>query len=631
MAGSKWKESSDLVARFKEMYTANPKASNVSYEGITLPTAVTSRLAANGLAFDNLPNLMRQALLWDMGLVVGHVNGDDTLMQVYVSVNGSMSNIMLPWNDYIKSTAGADPVTLVPKEQTTCTFGGVAYNRQKVMDGLALMKMLKCAVSLVGIDGQSTLIAQDALPPTVVPQPRLYKHQDTTQGWTLLGIHLLPTSSSAASGEAAWGECPVDASHEALIIPCEVKDYLSTSTNKYIPSYSSAMDSWLAEFKAANPNLTIKPSTTSISPTPVPTSTPNTSNVGLIVSVACGAVALLGLLLLWLLRRRRKQPLAYENTPEDGYAPATTQKHQGTGTFGTSSSQYGRHTGSEGISLASISLYRLQNEDVKIERLIGSGAYANVLLGSYKGRDIAVKQLLPGRASLVEVQALVDEIVLLAGFSSPYIIEFVGAMWDKPIDLACVLEYMDLGDLRHYLSHRPSSDYSWSEKVECIYNIVEGLVYLHSFPIIHRDLKSRNVLLDTRKGTKLTDFGVSREQTQETMTNGVGTYRWMAPEILKYNHYTVAADMYSFGMILSEFATHEIPYADRVNPYDGKPLIDTAIMAMVVSNEIQPTFTDDMPAFLKDIALQCISHDPSKRPTSMVLSSRIRKHMTMTF
>ncbi|CAK4650961.1 hypothetical protein LEN26_006959 [Aphanomyces euteiches] len=612
--------SSDYVARFKQIYLSNPTSGTVSYDGVVIPASVTSRLEAVGLTFASLPNLMRQALLWDMGLVVGEVNGVDMLMQVLVQANATMASIALSFEEYGQSTAGRG------LKCTNCSFNNQTYLRQEQMDGTNLAFILKCAVELVSVDANSSIIAQDALPASVIPQPRLYKHQDVTQGWTLPAIHTLPRTAPGASGEATYAKCPTDASHQALIIPCETKFQRSESLNINLPTPSAAMTAWLQEFKATNPDLG-----------------DSSSNTGVIVGCSIGALALILLVVafIWFRRRRQRQQVMDQDiayTP----GPPTASHHQdslgklqgGVSSYMTSVSGGGSDlarsraaTALDGVDLSMISIYRLDQDAIDVRKFLGSGAYANVMLGSYKDRDIAIKRLLPGRASLTEVQALVDEIVLMAGFSSPYIIEFVGAVWDKPVDLACVMEYMDLGDLRHYLSHRAPSDFSWSEKLECIYNIIEGLVYLHSFPVIHRDLKSRNVLLDSRKGTKLTDFGISKEQTQDTMTIGVGTYRWMAPEILRDNHYDVAADIFSFGMILSEFGTHHIPYADRVNPRDGKPLIDTAIMAMVIGGDIRPTFPEEMPQALKSLAMECLAHDPESRPTAYMASHLIRGQM----
>uniref|UniRef100_H3G576 Protein kinase domain-containing protein n=1 Tax=Phytophthora ramorum TaxID=164328 RepID=H3G576_PHYRM len=90
----------------------------------------------------------------------------------------------------------------------------------------------------------------------------------------------------------------------------------------------------------------------------------------------------------------------------------------------------------------------------------------------------------------------------------------------------------------------------------------QALGYLHACtpPVIHRDLKSNNVLLTDKLEPKVIDFGVSRGLVDLTMTAGVGTPYWTAPEILEGKRYTEKADIYSFGVVLSELDTGKIPY-----------------------------------------------------------------------
>ncbi|OQR90286.1 dolichyl-diphosphooligosaccharide-protein glycosyltransferase 48kD subunit, partial [Thraustotheca clavata] len=136
-----------------------------------------------------------------------------------------------------------------------------------------------------------------------------------------------------------------------------------------------------------------------------------------------------------------------------------------------------------------------------------------------------------------------------------------------------------------FLSKSTPEQFTWNQKFRSITSIVRGLQYLHSFqpPIIHRDLKSRNVLLDTNKGTKLTDFGESREMDLSTLTNGVGTYQWMASWERIIHHCGV-------GVILSEFSTHNAPYADFINPSTNQPYNQRYVMNQVSTVKIQPSF-----------------------------------------
>ncbi|OQR92673.1 protein kinase [Achlya hypogyna] len=227
-----------------------------------------------------------------------------------------------------------------------------------------------------------------------------------------------------------------------------------------------------------------------------------------------------------------------------------------------------RHGADEDIDLSPLAIYRVDAASVTILRAqpIAAGAYGEVWVGTC-GRDtVAVKR--NKYKSRAHVLKLIDEIKLLARMESPYIVSFKGVCWTHPADMECIVEYMDLGDLRSYLGANDAQHFSWEAKAQVMQSIVHGLVYLHSFnpPVIHRDLKSRNVLLDSTKnqlskylqGTKLTDFGESREiEDDETLTNAIGTFQWMAPEIIADNHYSVAADVYSFGARRLVIPNHE--------------------------------------------------------------------------
>lgn len=136
-----------------------------------------------------------------------------------------------------------------------------------------------------------------------------------------------------------------------------------------------------------------------------------------------------------------------------------------------------------------------------------------------------------------------------------------------------------------------------------------GMNYLHcGHPaVLHRDLKSANILLDDSYNAKVCDFGLSRLKAKErSMTGNCGTVQWMAPEILANQHYAEPADVYSYGIILWELLSRECPYGE-MSP------IQCALA--VLNQDLRPTIPEWCPPAFGALIKKCIDKDPNARPT----------------
>ncbi|CAK4351831.1 unnamed protein product [Aphanomyces euteiches] len=342
------------------------------------------------------------------------------------------------------------------------------------------------------------------------------------------------------------------------------------------------------------------------------------STTGRDVGVAIGCLAVV-LLLVFFIRRHFKKAKAPELVKED----VTSHGTFGHTTYGEVESPYEVTSESQMMQYLDwedLKQYRIEN--VQKKKLLGHGGFGEVWLGTYEGQPVAIKTLTHGALKSIEqIQKFINEVKLLARLTNPYIVAFLGASWTQLHSIELVLEYMDMGDLYDFL-RKKSPDWTWTHKARCATDIIHGLAYLHSQKIIHRDVKSRNVLLDSTKPSKLSDFGVSREVHSKTMTQEVGTYRWAAPEILNGGRFTVAADIFSFGMVLSEMDTHEIPY-HNVRDEAGDALLEVAIVVKVVVGELRPKLTPTCPPEIREIINDCLQLDPLKRPTAAELVERM--------
>ncbi|KDO19953.1 TKL protein kinase [Saprolegnia parasitica CBS 223.65] len=179
-----------------------------------------------------------------------------------------------------------------------------------------------------------------------------------------------------------------------------------------------------------------------------------------------------------------------------------------------------------------------------------------------------------------------------------------------------VLEYIDGGNLRQYLDKKRKGEATEVEysTLDIAWVIANALADLHRNGFMHRDLKSRNVLLSSTNYIKVADFGLTRE-IDPNMTVGAGTCAWTAPEVFgESGSYNYAADIYSFGVILTELETLQVPYAGMTR---------NDITAGVCSGRLRPSVSSNCAPWFKALVDDCLSFDPTKRPTAIAIIDRL--------
>jgi len=201
------------------------------------------------------------------------------------------------------------------------------------------------------------------------------------------------------------------------------------------------------------------------------------------------------------------------------------------------------------------------------EKELGRGGFGVVWRGQWNRTQVAIKQILAEKLSPAALSEFTHEAHLMYQLRHPNVVDFY-KICTEPNRYCIVMQYCEKGSLYHWLLTPEAM--SWPVRLRISLGLAKGLQYLHENKIVHRDLKSVNVLLDGKLTPKVSDFGLSRiktESSSQTTGSIKGTLRWNPPEIVKreVEHYSDTTDMYSFGMTLWEIASCKIPYASERN------------------------------------------------------------------
>jgi len=286
------------------------------------------------------------------------------------------------------------------------------------------------------------------------------------------------------------------------------------------------------------------------------------------------ALMLLGAMLAWLYRRRQQTRVA----------------------------------SNESISLNDAVLY-MSEQDLVIGQRLGRGGFGAVYFGTYQSRTVAVKRVT--ELSETRLEELRQEAKLMQRLKSQFIIEFIGiAVGDSGYSI--VMEYAPAGSVFDWL--RSEQEIAFAQTVKVALQAAQGLEFLHDQNVLHRDIKSMNVLLMQDGSAKLADFGLSKESKtlpNSQLGHGVGTLQWMAPELLCGEAPTLDTDIYAFAIFMWELATRELPYRD----------IPLASLAVQVIQGLRPSPPSEAPYRLAELMRHSWLAQASQRPSASQLVS----------
>eukprot|EP00658_Telonema_sp_P-2_P076448 TRINITY_DN6691_c0_g1_i2.p1 TRINITY_DN6691_c0_g1~~TRINITY_DN6691_c0_g1_i2.p1 ORF type:complete len:581 (-),score=76.30 TRINITY_DN6691_c0_g1_i2:314-2056(-) len=233
--------------------------------------------------------------------------------------------------------------------------------------------------------------------------------------------------------------------------------------------------------------------------------------------------------------------------------------------------------------------------EIQVKEKIGSGGSGVVHRGVWHGTDVAVKTLFicsQGEIDAQEMEMLRHEAAVFASLRHPNVALFLGACLERP-SCFLVTQLYRHGSLQDLLENAKPNEIDWEFKTRLAGDAARGLNYLHTFnpPIIHRDVKSSNILIDDSFRARITDFGLTNHQilsqrdgsvSSDMLTTDVGTLRWTAPELIQasragenYKAYGASVDVYSFGIVLWEIAMRRLPYSQvKYNLQVEKDVVD---------------------------------------------------------
>ncbi|XP_037471375.1 cysteine-rich receptor-like protein kinase 6, partial [Triticum dicoccoides] len=285
-------------------------------------------------------------------------------------------------------------------------------------------------------------------------------------------------------------------------------------------------------------------------------------------------------------------------------------------------------TGSDDIHsidslLLDLSTLQVATDDFAEDKRLGEGGFGVVYKGDLPGgQEIAVKRL--SKTSRQGIEELKTELLLVAKLNHKNLVRLVGVCLEKR-EKILVYEYMPNRSLDTFLFDTEKvKELDWSKRFKIISGIICGLQYLHEdsqLKIVHRDLKARNILLDSDYNPKISDFGLAKifggDQSKIVTHRIAGTYGYMSPEYAMRGQYPTKSDVFSIGVLILEIITGRRNYNteqdDLINVTWEHWTREKAIE--LIDKSLSNCCPIDQFLKFMHIGLLCVQQKPADRPS----------------
>ncbi|XP_010429651.1 PREDICTED: serine/threonine-protein kinase At5g01020-like [Camelina sativa] len=288
---------------------------------------------------------------------------------------------------------------------------------------------------------------------------------------------------------------------------------------------------------------------------------------------------------------------------------------------------------SQKLRMFTLSELRMITHNFSRSNMLGEGGFGPVYKGfiddkvkpGLEAQPVAVKALdLHGHQGHREWLA---EILFLGQLSNKHLVKLIGFCYEEE-QRVLVYEYMPRGSLENQIFRRNSVAMAWGIRMKIALGAAKGLVFLHEAekPVIYRDFKTSNILLDSNYNAKLSDFGLAKdgpegEHTHVT-TRVMGTQGYAAPEYIMTGHLTTMNDVYSFGVVLLELITGK-KSMDNTRARREQSLVewmrpmlrDQRKLGQIIDPRLESQYKTEAAQVAASLAYKCLSQQPKYRPT----------------